>query len=1120
MEDLFTNNAEHASAGTFDDEYLSVMEGLSDPQRDAVTHEGGPLIVLAGPGTGKTRVITARVAHMIREREIEPDRIVAVTFTNKAAGELGTRLSGLVGDTVAARVKASTFHSLGQGILRRFGDVLGLAPEPMLIDSAQRNMLIAQIIRDEGLYRGSLGRGIERARDHAAGVMDALRNLGWWPEQGRDWSDSRRAALETHTGDDRDEGLYELDRFDDALVVYERFSSRCLERGWLVFDDLIMLPTRLIGQHERIASIVRHDCGHVVVDEFQDVNAAQIELIRALCPPERRPDVCVVGDDDQSIYGFRGADDRAFAHFAQIWDVSKKVQLTTNYRSADAVVRASNAVIANAAVRFAPDKQGESFKGEIEGSGIELVRVESDLQIGESIAWLILRLIEEGGSGMDLSDIAVIARTNPELERIARMLELEGIPFELRERRAPMDDQGAQDVLAWVRVLTQQAHDPELLRLLIRGPYRCEPVALRRLAGRHASMRSRFTLGEEGANDPGALLEWLCQCGDESIARKANAFRALASELGEIAGERTAAAALIEIIKRTGVMYRELDDGQTRSQRVEALAAMLRFAQSRADRFEAPGDLGSFLRYYDLLDRNEQSLGDLPEQRVAGGDEQAQDDAASGRVMLLTAHASKGLEFGTVIVPRVTSPHGYPKMSGGNDAEGLPQGLIDRGDDPRDEKQRRADEERRVFYVALTRAERRVVMLGKVPKKTTSMNFALELGDTLGAELVQWHSDELIDAGRGGDAIRRLGAEFKAASAMRDAFDEARREARRDAASALDALELSEIDHETLVQRLGDAGRCSAVIEHVRRTGELPGWVTSERERALGQSLLGVMENLGRVDAGVLHPALRGPLRLSFSQLSRYLQCPRCYLAEYVLKIPSDDSAYSIVGKAAHEALEQFYLQWREADAEGRATPGVEKLESLMRERFMRFWPRDQEPDQDLLRQSLAMMHTTWSTLHSDEAHIIELEREHVFGYACGGVRHEIVARIDRVDGTASGGFRVIDYKTGRRRDDLAAPKPDDLQLGIYAMAVHESLGEPGPGSVCEYWLLQDGEVGRIGFDGLKMDKIRAKIDKAIEGMMSGDWSRSSRCSGDGASCSIFDQHGAVFSGDEAGSRP
>ncbi len=224
MEDLFT--AARAPDPIDDgpsDQYIGVMQGLSAAQRDAVTHDGGALIVLAGPGTGKTRVITARVAHMIRERGIEPDRIAAVTFTNKAAGELQGRLAELVGDTVAARVKASTFHSLGLAIVQRFADVLGLPSNPELIDSAQRNRLIREIIREERLYRRALGSGIGAASEHAHQTMEQLRHLGMDSADGRAWLDGARAGLGALEDDERGARAAELDRFEDGLGVYGHF---------------------------------------------------------------------------------------------------------------------------------------------------------------------------------------------------------------------------------------------------------------------------------------------------------------------------------------------------------------------------------------------------------------------------------------------------------------------------------------------------------------------------------------------------------------------------------------------------------------------------------------------------------------------------------------------------------------------------------------------------------------------------------------------------------------------------------------------------------------------------------------------------------------------------------
>lgn len=1116
MEDLFsvaaaqgdqTSEARASQARTPEDEYRRVMAVLSDAQLRAVTHQDGALIVLAGPGTGKTRVITARVAHMIRERGIAPDRIAAVTFTNKAAGELRGRLGDLVGQTTAARVQASTFHSLGFGIVRRFADVLGLASNFQIIDSAQRNRLIREVIRGEGLYKGSLSSGISAAVEHAQAVMEGLRHQGMDSAAARAWLGEAIEAAQGLGGDKRSARLGELERFADAVGVYGAFERGCLERGWVVIDDLILLPTKLIREHDSIASILRHDYAHLVVDEFQDVNLAQIRMIRALCPPREGADVCVVGDDDQSIYGFRGADDRAFSHFAAIWSDSETIELTTNYRSASVVVEASNATITRASSRFAPGKRAVAHRGETPGCGLELIRMEDDAQTGEAIASVLLQMAGEGGEGFRFSSCAVIARSGGFLEQIAQTLLMEGIPIDMRERASPMEDEGARDVLAWARLLVDPESSVDLRRVLTRPPHRVDALALGSLVSGYRAARSRYEHGrdEEGveAPDPGSLIGWVLDRADEAMRPRVEAMHALAQELGAVASEQPAAKTLAEIIKRTGVVHRELGDGRSRARRIEAISALVRFARDRADRFDAPGDLGAMLAYFDDLDEKERGLGELPEDLVAGaaGAEGA-NGSDRGAVAMLTAHASKGLEFDTVFVARV-GQHGYaPSGKGGEEV--LPAGLVDHGD--RDEKSRLADEERRVFFVALTRAKDRAILTARVPKKPSAANYAIELRESMGTRLVERDVGEVIDPERAGDAVSRLGAEFRAIKRINDAFDQAKREARRDAADAIDAHELGEIDQREMASRLSAAGERAAAVSEIRRDGRMPAWAGDERTRAFAQKLIDVLvQREAASDGGTLHPGLAAPLSLSFSKISTYLHCPRCYLAEHVFRLHQDDRVHAVVGTAVHEGLERFYRRWREADAGGGETPGFEQLRSLVRSGFMAGWPRDREIDEGRLEQLDAMLDVFWSQMHREDAHIEELERTIALPYVCDGVEHRLIAKIDRVDLGEAGGRRVIDYKTGAPRKALVEPRKDDLQLGIYAMALTHELGDPGPASVCEYWCLQDGSRGVIGFDGLDMKKIGAQIDKAIRGMLAGDWERSPRCRGDEAPCAILD---------------
>jgi ATP-dependent DNA helicase UvrD/PcrA len=1101
--------------------------GLNEDQRRAVVHDDGPMVVLAGPGTGKTRVITSRVAHMICNRGVTPEQIVAVTFTNKAAGELGERLGGLVGQTVATRVVASTFHSLGLSIVRRFGDVLGVPSDPILIDSSQRRQLIREIIREHGLYSYALGSGIESAIEIATKTMNELRNFGMRSGDASSWLSDRRSWAEGVEVREREAVLGELDRFEHAVKVYSCFEKACLDRGWMVFDDLILLPTRLINENPAIASILRHDHKHVVVDEFQDVNPAQISFVNALCPSSSNPDLCVVGDDDQSIYGFRGADDLAFAHFVQIYDGAPTVTLNKNYRSASVIVEASNAIIDRSQSRFDDTKEAVSSAGQVEGAGVEVVRLEDDAQSGEVIASMLLKMASEGSGSFSFDSCAVIARTGAELERIARVLTLEGIPVDFQRRSSPMDDEGVKDVLAWVRLIRDPDSVVDLKRILMRAPHRCDSVLVGALVSSWRVERSRWLAFEQdptepATQDPGSLIAWLMSRADEHTKARLERTHRLLVELGQIASESSAAVAVMEIVKRTGVVHQELGDGHQRARRISSLIALIRFAHGRAERFDSPGDLGAMLRYWEDLDPGEQSLGDLPEEKVEesgftpdrfnglqstmnGFGQDAGHDI--GAVSMLTAHSSKGLEFDTVFVARVSGPHGYPKTAG-RDEQILPDGVIDRCDDERDDKARKIDEERRVFYVAFTRAERRVVLLAKVPKKASSVNFVYELRESLGHDFVERDASDVLDSASMGDAVARLGAEFKAADRIRDVFDKARQDTRRDAASVLDAIEIGELDRDELAERMRSCSDRMAIIQVVRSSGVVPDWAEGAGLGSFGQMLLDALAQREADQDQVIYPGLKGPLKLSFTQISSYLRCPRCYLVEQVLKLPSDEQVHAVVGKSMHEALEVFYGQWRDADAEGIETPGRDVLMNLVRRCFMKRWPRNEEVDHDKLEQVVAMGERFWDELHRDDVHIEELEKKHKLVYEHEGVEHTIMAVLDRVDFTPSGGRRVVDYKTGYPRKELAEPKKDDLQLGIYSMVLASLYGDPGPGSVCEYWLLQDATVGSIAMDAMDMDKIRKKIDRAISGILSGDWSQSKKCqSGQGQSaCSILDE--------------
>jgi DNA helicase-2/ATP-dependent DNA helicase PcrA len=474
---------------------VSLLDGLNDRQREAVEHRGSPLIVLAGPGTGKTRVITHRIAHLI-EGGARPDSIAAMTFTNKAAAEMRERLESLVG-SAGDLVVAGTFHSLGLRWLARFGDAIGVPTRLQLIDSAQRR----DLLEDAVIEAAAAGRSRRRAwRREARGTRPIALGLdqqaphrrrlrGRCRRPGRSLARADRiAARRLGRGEARGRAGA-IGRVRRRGRGVRRFEKSCAARGLATFDDYILLPIRILRESADAAAIIRDEVRHVVVDEYQDVNGAQLELLKLLAPPTRSPDLCVVGDDDQAIYGFRGSDTRAFEHFANIWTDSTTITLDANYRSTPAILDGSQRIIAKAETRFVAEKALEA-NGERAGdaSPIEAVHVDKGTPWGGVIAPMILA--DRAASDRGYDSYAVIASTHSKLEEIADQLALAGIPVARSRRPSALDDEAVQDLLEWVRLLVEgQAY--AAARLLTRPPMRMPRERSMRLRRDHRRAAAR-----------------------------------------------------------------------------------------------------------------------------------------------------------------------------------------------------------------------------------------------------------------------------------------------------------------------------------------------------------------------------------------------------------------------------------------------------------------------------------------------------------------------------------------------------------------------------------------------------------------------------------------------------
>ena len=1104
-------------------------EGLSTEQREAVEHTGGPLIVLSGPGTGKTRVIVHRIARIIDDGE-DPSRIVAMTYTTKAAREMRDRLAGLVGNR-ADMVHAQTFHAFGQRLVRRFSDLLGLPPQSVIADSAMEMRLLRRLAHENGLFRSVAPGGLDAALTRARAWIEQMGHHAKGPQDARIVAGSMRAKAQTLEGPEGPALEARAFQLDEIASLAEAFAQAKRQKGWLSFEDLITLPISLLGRSGSFAAqVCRSDFRRFIVDEFQDINAAQLRLLELLAPSPTA-DVCAVGDDDQAIYAFRGADDRAFESFSRVWPGRRVVLLTENHRSVPAVVSVGNSVIARAAHRFAPDKVVRAHpSNESEAwAGVEIIRHSGDTD-GALVAATLLsdRLTHPG---KPWSRYAVLAQSHSDLDTVAAALEFEGIPT-IRQRSASIaDDQGVQDTLAWARLLADPQDGYSACRLLARPPYSINPDDIAGWIRRYRSAQTQAAHRHEPAPN---FAGWLTTLRDDRLT----GFLDRHADLATLAATENAGEVIYQIVLRTDPAHADLPcdaDGRARAARVAALVTLVRFARDRQGRLEQPGRLREFLSYYDDLSDQERALGS-DQDRVDG----AADELAQGEgVRLLTAHSSKGLEFDTVLIVRVHPPAGFPKAKRHDD--GPPPELL--GLDEHDDDTRHADEQRRLFYVACTRTEQRLILVAKAVKKPTGVHYTVELecDPQVAPHVVVRTAAEAMDrAAELGVTLRSLTSPSGAGTRGGPRSDAeylaaARADARRAASMALERAGTESLDEEAFAacaRGLADAAARLAIVRAVETNTPPHAWLlTSAQQQSFHNGLhADVTRSRAAATFGFRAPA--PPLALSFSSINDYQKCPRCWYFKHVLELPEPPSERANVGSLVHTVLERWGMLRRDAASGGRPEPGAASLDAIVVAAADEQRGLEREVSPETLEQARALVARA-GELDDSRANLLDIEHVIRFPYIREGVSHSFTAKIDRIDQLGDD-LRVIDYKTGEPRKYLRAPNKDDLQMGIYAMALawrYASSAEQASGLFsipkgrAEYWILSTGERGVISFDALDLTKVRKAIDTVIHGVLSGAFDRSEGCrenedKGSRPLCIMFGDLGPVPKPDRLGSAP
>jgi DNA helicase-2/ATP-dependent DNA helicase PcrA len=628
-----------------------LLGGLNPQQRAAVVHEGGPLLVVAGAGSGKTRVLTRRIAYLLAERKVRPGEVLAITFTNKAAGEMKERVAALVGPR-AERMWVSTFHAACVRILRREAKQLGFTSSFSIYDAADSQRLMRLVCRDLDL---------DQKRYNPRAISAYVSNL-------------KNELVDDEAFAKRAKGhLQQV--YAECYTLYQR---RLREANALDFDDLIMTAVNLLQAFPEVAEHYRRRFRHVLVDEYQDTNHAQYVLVRELVGTrevrtvdgdlvreggELAPaELVVVGDADQSIYAFRGATIRNIMEFERDYPDAKTILLEQNYRSTQTILSAANAVIARNADRKPKNLWSDA------GAGSAIVGYVADTEHDEAsfVSQEVDRLSDEGAATP--GQVAVFYRTNAQSRVFEEVFIRVGLPYRVVGGVRFYERREVRDALAYLRLLA----NPE------------DTVSLRRILNvpkRGIGDRAEACIEAMSARERVTFAQALRRC-DEAYglaARSLNAVRAfndLLDGLRTLVEAGTSPATVLEaVLEQTGYLA-ELDastdpQDETRKENLQELLAVAReFEEATPD-----GSLADFLERVAL---------------VADSDEIPEGEDHGGMVTLMTLHTAKGLEFPVVFLT------------------GLEDGVFPHMRSLGDPKQ--LEEERRLAYVGITRSQQRLYL--------------------------------------------------------------------------------------------------------------------------------------------------------------------------------------------------------------------------------------------------------------------------------------------------------------------------------------------------------------------------------------------------------------------------
>jgi DNA helicase-2/ATP-dependent DNA helicase PcrA len=1021
------------------------LDGLNRSQLRAVTHPAGPLLVVAGAGTGKTRAVTARFAWLV-EQGVAPDELLALTFSSPAAAEMRERLETLI-DGPYEDLHVATFHSFCSRLLAEEALEVGLDPFFSPVTPADRLALLLERIEELTIrhheIRGnpapllaSFVSRIDRLKDEMVSCADYRAYAERLIDEAGDRDDASRAGA-----------ARELE-FARLYADHDRLLA---DRGALDFGDLIVRAFRMLHEKPHVRERVSRRFRHVLVDEYQDVNFAQGMLLRLLV--EEHENVTVVGDDDQAIYRFRGASEKNLRDFEREFPKATVLRLERNYRSGRNILDAAHAVVERSPARIEKRLTG------VKGGRVRFWRCRSERAQAQALAAEAEALLVKEGTP---SEVCVLVRSvKNEGQVIASALEERAVPFRLVGSAAYFQRAEVRDVLAWLRLLADPNDSGAVVRALSRPPIELRSVDIARLTQlarrRKLDMPSAIAAALEGP-----------QLSQEGRDRAQSFLRLYRSATGAF-DDRRPDAFVLRLIERIGLRRQQVF--ATQADTVERLRNIAKLSELATGymRREPQATVRDFTRY--LCAVAESGL----------REEEAVSPTATPAVQVMTMHAAKGLEFDHVFVLGLSAS----RMPGPwRRRRDVPDELLKESLPEAGGRELHEAEMRRLLHVAMTRARKSLVLawaeggaVGATPRPSPfyeEARRALQAGEEVFDEELfgpaeGLHStfrilrDELLDTvasvgGRLGEmrldtyldvdqAVARYLELLKVAALI------ARAKEGQDVGDALTAV--NEILGQVATREQREIMAGSALDDWLLDTG---------REAAHRPV---AAENGSEPSLDPFIPRRGGGLMLSASDIDMYRICPLKYKFARVFRIPQEPTIHQRFGIVLHQVLERFH------------SAGGGSLEQLM-DLFEASWRRAGFGDSDDERQfhgrAVEALERYWNEDRASEAEPVWFERS--FAFKLGD--HLLRGRVDRVDRRPDGSYELIDYKTGKAKSE--AELREDVQLSLYQIGARESWRLDT--SAQSYFFVLTGEKVPVDHSPEELERVKATVTEIADGIM------------------------------------